>query len=307
MTHYIGQRLVASVPVLFGVSVIVFVIMRLLPGDPIVIMFGEQATTPEAIDQLRHQYGLDDPIYVQYARFLRDTLTGDLGRSIRTDTPVRDSIAEQFPRTLELTVAAMAVALILGVSAGLVAAVKQHGALDYLVMTLALVGVAVPSFWLGIVLTMIFAVHLHWLPTSGQGSIAHLVLPAITLGVGVAGLVARLAREVLRDVPARDYVRTAYAKGLASRSVVARHAMKNALIPVTTVIGLQFGNLLAGAVVIEAVFARQGIGFLLVNAMLKRDFPVAQGVILFSAAIYVVVNLGVDLIYAYLDPRIRLG
>jgi peptide/nickel transport system permease protein len=306
MTRYIGQRLVASVPVLLGVSVIVFAIMRLLPGDPIMIMFGEQATTPDAIDQLRKEYGLDDPIYVQYARFLRDAVTGDLGRSIRTNRPVLSSIVEQFPQTLELTAAAMAVALLLGVGTGVAAAVKRHGVVDYLVMASALVGVAVPPFWLGIVLTLVFAVRLGWLPTSGQGSLAQLVLPAVTLGFGVAGIVARMTRSCLLDVLSQDYVRTAYAKGLVARTVVARHALKNALIPVTTMVGLQFGNLLAGAVVIEMVFARQGIGFLLVNAMLRRDFPVAQGVILFSAVVYVLVNLAVDIVYVYLDPRIRL-
>jgi peptide/nickel transport system permease protein len=307
LTTYIGQRLLASIPVLIGVSLIVFAIMRLLPGDPIIIMFGEQGTSAEVIERLRAEYGLNDPIYIQYLRFLSDAVTGNLGRSIRTGAPVLASIVEQFPRTLELTVAGMAVALVIGVSSGIVAAIKRHTTVDYVVMAVALLGVATPSFWLGIMLILVVAVGLGWLPTSGQGSLTHLVLPAVTLGVGAAGLIARMTRSGLLDVLARDYIRTAYAKGLPARTVIMRHALRNALIPIVTVVGLQFGHLLAGAVVIEMVFARQGIGFLVVNAMLRRDYPVAQGVILFSAVIYVLVNLAVDVLYAYLDPRIRLG
>jgi ABC-type dipeptide/oligopeptide/nickel transport system permease component len=307
MTRYIGGRIAASIPVLVGVSIIVFAIMRLLPGDPIIIMFGEQPTSAEVIERLRAEYGLNDPIPVQYLRFLGDALTGDLGRSIRTGAPVLSSIVEQFPRTLELTAAAMLVALVVGLTAGVLAAVTRHGVLDYAIMTLALFGVATPSFWLGLMLVLVFAVNLRWLPTSGQGDLAHLILPALTLGAGGVGLIARMTRSALLDTLARDYVRTAHAKGLARPAVIVRHALKNALIPVITVVGLQFGQLLAGAVVIEIVFARQGIGFLVVNAMLKRDFPVAQGVILFSAVVYVFVNLAIDVLYAYVDPRIRLS
>jgi ABC-type dipeptide/oligopeptide/nickel transport system permease component len=307
MTRYIGGRIATSIPVLLGVSIIVFAIMRLLPGDPIIIMFGEQPTSAEVIERLRVEYGLNDPIPVQYLRFLGDALTGDLGRSIRTGAPVLSSIVEQFPRTLELTAAAMLVALVVGLTAGVLAAVTRHGVLDYAIMTLALFGVATPSFWLGLMLVLVFAVNLRWLPTSGQGDLAHLILPALTLGAGGVGLIARMTRSALLDTLARDYVRTAHAKGLARPAVIVRHALKNALIPVITVVGLQFGQLLAGAVVIEIVFARQGIGFLVVNAMLKRDFPVAQGVILFSAVVYVFVNLAIDVLYAYVDPRIRLS
>jgi ABC-type dipeptide/oligopeptide/nickel transport system permease component len=307
MTRYIGGRIATSLPVLLGVSIIVFAIMRLLPGDPIIIMFGEQPTSAEVIERLRAEYGLTDPIPVQYLRFLGDALTGDLGRSIRTGAPVLGSIVEQFPRTLELTAAAMIVALVFGLTAGVLAAVTRHGLLDYAIMTLALFGVATPSFWLGLMLVLVFAVNLRWLPTSGQGDLAHLILPALTLGAGGVGLIARMTRSALLDTLARDYVRTAHAKGLSRPAIVVRHALKNALIPVITVVGLQFGQLLAGAVVIEIVFARQGIGFLVVNAMLKRDFPVAQGVILFSAVVYVFVNLAIDVLYAYVDPRIRLS
>ena len=307
MTRYIGGRIAASVPVLLGVSIIVFVIMRLLPGDPIIIMFGEQATSAEVIERLRAEYGLNDPIPVQYIRFLGAALTGDFGRSIRTSAPVLSSIAEQFPRTLELTAAAMVVAMAIGLPAGVLAAITRHGPVDYTLMSMALFGVATPPFWLGLMLVLLFAVNLRWLPTSGQGDLAHLVLPALTLGAAAAGLIARITRSALLDILARDYVRTAYAKGLARPVVIVRHALKNALIPVITVVGLQFGQLLAGAVVVEIVFARQGIGFLVVNAMLKRDFPVAQGVILFSAVVYVFVNLAIDIIYAYADPRIRLS
>ena len=305
MLRYLLKRLLAAIPAIVGVSTVVFLSLRLMPGDPILIMFADVGASAETITRLREQYHLNDPLYIQYVRFMGDALQGDLGRSMQTNVAVATGIRQQLPSTIQLTLAGMSVALAIGLLAGTIAAARQHSALDYGTMAAALGGVSVPSFWLGLMLMLIFAVQLRWLPTSGQGTLRHLILPAITLGLGPGAVIARMVRSCLLEVLGADYIRTARAKGLAGRAVMVRHALRNALIPVVTVVGLQVGSLLSGAFVVETVFARQGLGFFTVNAILKRDYPVVQGMILFTSLIYVSANLIVDIICAFLDPRIR--
>ncbi len=254
---------------------------------------------------LREQYGLNDPIHVQYLRFVGRAIQGDLGRSLQFKRPVIDEIRTQLPATLQLTAAAMVVALTVGLGLGILAAIRPHSLLDAFTMSIAMAGVSFPSFWVGLMLLLIFSLALGWLPATGTEGIERLIMPAATLGFGAAAIIARLTRSSLLEVLQQQYIVTARAKGLSFVKVVFRHALRNALIPVVTIVGLQFGNLLAGAVVIETVFSRQGIGRLLVTAILGRDFPLVQGVILFVASVYVIVNLLVDLSYALIDPRIR--
>jgi len=249
--------------------------------------------------------GLDDPLHVQYLRFLRKALQGDLGRSLRTNRPVSEMLWEQLPATVELAVASMGLAVVLGGIFGLISALRQNSWIDSLSMALSLIGWSMPSFWLGLLLILIFALHLDWLPITGHGGLARLVLPALTLALGTSGLIARLVRSAVLEVLRMDYVTTARAKGLAERLVISRHVLKNALIPVVTMVGLQFGRLLSGTVIIETVFARQGIGRVTVDAILTRDMPLVQGAVLFFAVIYVLSNLAVDMSYAFIDPRIR--
>ena len=287
MSSYVRTRLTLAIPVLLGVSIAVFAMLRLLPGDPAQIMLAESGASAERVAALRQQLGLDDPLPVQYGRFLMGALRGDLGRSILSNRPVTQEIAGQLPSTIELTLAAMAVAIGIGVPLGLLAATHHNGPLDLGAMALALGGVSLPSFWLGVLLILLFSLRLGWLPATGQGGIERLILPAFTLGFGAAAIIARLVRSSVLEV--------------------LRHALKNALIPVVTIIGLQFGALLAGTVVIETVFSRPGVGRMVVNAILVKDFPVAQGAILIIATTYVLANLIVDLLYAWLDPRVRYG
>ena len=305
MSSYVRTRLTLAIPVLLGVSVAVFAMLRLLPGDPAQIMLAESGASAERVAALRQQLGLDDPLPVQYWRFLTGALRGDLGRSIQSNRPVAQEIAGQLPSTIELTLAAMAIAIGIGIPLGLLAATHHNGALDYGAMALALGGVSMPSFWLGVLLILFFSLRLGWLPATGQGGLERLVLPAFTLGFGAAAIIARLVRSSLLEVLRHEYVTTARAKGLGPRVVLLRHALKNALVPVVTIVGLQFGALLAGTVVIETVFSRPGIGRMVVNAILVKDFPVAQGAILIIATTYVLANLLVDLAYAWLDPRVH--
>jgi ABC-type dipeptide/oligopeptide/nickel transport system permease component len=248
---------------------------------------------------------LNDPIHAQYLRFVGRAIQGDLGRSLQFKRPVIDEIRTQLPATLQLTAAAMVVALTVGLGLGILAAIRPHSLLDAFTMSIAMAGVSFPSFWVGLMLLLIFSLALGWLPATGTEGIERLIMPAATLGFGAAAIIARLTRSSLLEVLQQQYIVTARAKGLSFVKVVFRHALRNALIPVVTIVGLQFGNLLAGAVVIETVFSRQGIGRLLVTAILGRDFPLVQGVILFVASVYVIVNLLVDLSYALIDPRIR--
>jgi len=307
VSSYVRTRLTLAIPVLLGVSIAVFAMLRLLPGDPAQIMLAESGASAERVAALRQQLGLDDPLPVQYGRFLMGALRGDLGRSILSNRPVTQEIAGQLPSTIELTLAAMAVAIGIGVPLGLLAATHHNGPLDLGAMALALGGVSMPSFWLGVLLILLFSLRLGWLPATGQGGIERLILPAFTLGFGAAAIIARLVRSSVLEVLRHEYITTARAKGLNPRVVLLRHALKNALIPVVTIVGLQFGALLAGTVVIETVFSRPGVGRMVVNAILVKDFPVAQGAILIIATTYVLANLIVDLLYAWLDPRVRYG
>lgn len=305
MLGYVRGRLIAAVPVVLGVSVAVFLMLHLVPGDPISVMFADSALPPEQIAMMRKQLGLDDPLPVQYARFVGRALQGDLGRSIRSNRPVLQEILNQLPSTIQLTIAAMGVAVLVGMTLGCLAALGRNTWLDLLSMAIALLGVSMPSFWLGLMLIFLFSVALGWLPATGEGGLERLIMPALALGMFAAAVIARLTRSSMLEVLGQEYVRTARAKGLRERVVVIRHALSNALIPVVTMVGLQAGILLSGAVVIETVFSRQGLGRLIVNGILAKDFPMVQGAVLFTALMYVLVNLLVDLAYAWIDPRIH--
>ncbi len=307
MLTYVGRRILAVVPVLFGVTLAVFSMLFLVPGDPVKIMLAEFVTTPDQIAQMRAQLHLDEPVLKQYGRFVGNALRGDLGVSIRSRRPVAAEITENIGSTGQLALASMLVAIGLGVPLGLVAALGRNSWLDVAAMVVALLGVAMPSFWLGFLLIFVFSLHLGWLPATGGGDLPHLVMPAVALGMIAAAIIARLTRSSMLEVLGQDYVRTARAKGLGSGSVIVRHALRNALIPVVTVFGLQFGNLLAGAVIVETVFSRPGLGRLIVGGILAKDFPLVQGTVLFVAAAYVLINVVVDVAYAYVDPRIRIG
>ena len=307
MLTYVGRRILAVIPVLFGVTLAVFSMLFLVPGDPVKIMLAEFVTTPDQIAQMRAQLHLDEPVLKQYARFVGSALRGDLGVSIRSRRPVTAEITENIGSTGQLALASMLVAIGLGVPLGLLAALGRNSWLDVAAMVVALLGVAMPSFWLGFLLIFVFSLHLGWLPATGGGDLLHLVMPAVALGMIAAAIIARLTRSSMLEVLGQDYVRTARAKGLGSGSVTVRHALRNALIPVVTVFGLQCGNLLAGAVIVETVFSRPGLGRLIVGGILAKDFPLVQGTVLFVAAAYVLINVMVDVAYAYVDPRIRIG
>jgi len=305
MLKYIVRRLMVSLVVLWGVSTLVFGMMHALPGDPVELMLSRSGGSAATIASIRQQLGLDLPLYVQYVRFLGNTLHGDLGRSISTGMKVTDMIASQFPATLELAGAGMLIALALGLTLGMIAALKHNSWVDNLCVVISVIGVSMPIFWLGLLLIQIFAAYLHWLPATGEGDLKHLLMPALVLGFSSAGSIARLLRATMLDVLGQDYMRTARAKGLSEKLVVLRHGARNALIPVVTMAGMQAGFLLGGTVVTETVFSRRGLGQLTINAILWKDFPVVQGAVLVIALVYVLVNLLVDLSYGLLDPRIR--
>ncbi len=308
MFRYLRARLLRAVPVLFGVSVLVFSMLHFLPGDPATLILGEStAASADAVDRLREQLGLNAPLYVQYWRFISRAVRGDFGTSVSTHQPVTQMILDVLPSTFQLTFAAMFTAIVLGLTLGSLAAVKQNTWVDSLSILLASLGVSMPIFWFGLILIYLFSIQLGWFPVTGQGGLNRLVLPSIALGAGATGIIARLVRSSLLEVLRQDYIQTARAKGLRDRTVVLRHGLRNALIPVVTIIGLQFGALLGGAVITETVFSRQGIGRLAVNAILRKDFPLVQGTVMLTAVTYVAVNLLVDLSYALLDPRIRYG
>jgi peptide/nickel transport system permease protein len=307
MLTWVLRRILAVVPVLFGVTLAVFSMLFLVPGDPVKMMLAEFVTTPDQIAQMRAQLHLDEPIPKQYGRFVANAVRGDLGTSIRSRRAVTTEIGENVGSTAQLALAAMLVAVGLGIPLGLIAALSRSSWLDVASMGAALLGVSMPSFWLGLLLIFVFSLHLAWFPATGGGDLHHLVLPAVTLGMIAAAIIARLTRSSMLEVLGQDYVRTARAKGLGGFAVVVRHALKNALIPIITIFGLQFGNLLAGAVIVETVFSRPGLGRLIVGGILNKDFPLVQGVVLFVATTYVLINLLVDVAYAYADPRIRFG
>jgi len=302
---YVRGRLLRAIPVILGVLTLVFMMVHLLPGDPAEAIASQSpGMTQQDVQRIRVQLGLDQPLYRQYLTFLSRLVHGDLGRSIFNGQPVRQMILTQFPSTLELTLAGMSFAIVFGVVLGIASAVRHNSWLDSISMAGALLGVSIPSFWLGLMLIFVFAVRLRWVPVVGGSGISGLILPALTLGFSAAAIIARLVRSSMLEVLGQEYVQTARAKGLAGRTIIVRHALRNALIPVVTIVGLQFGALLGGAVVVEIVFARQGIGRMAVDAILQKDFPVVQGVVLLAALVYVVVNLLVDLLYSLLDPRI---
>jgi peptide/nickel transport system permease protein len=307
MTRYISGRLLATIPVVFGVTLAVFSMLFLIPGDPVKMMLSEFETSPQQIARMRAQLHLNEPFAEQYGRFVWNALHGNLGTSIRDHRPVTQEILEVLPDTVELAVAALAVAAALGIGLGVIASLRQNSWLDVGSMMVALLGVSMPSFWLGLILIFVFSLRLGLFPAAGGGGLSHLVLPAFALGLGAAAIIARLTRSSMLDVLRMDYMNAARAKGLHGRTVVLRHGLQNALIPIITVFGLQFGSLLAGTVIIETVFGRPGIGQLVVNAILNKDFPLVQGVVLFIAVGYVFVNLLVDVVYAIVDPRIHYG
>ncbi len=313
MTRYIAQRVLSLFPVLLGVTLLVFLVMQLAPGDPAQIILGPKATET-SLAQLRHELGLDQPIHVQYARWLTRVLQGDWGRSIQLKREVLPFILDRFRNSAYLMMVAVLLACSVGIPAGIVSAIRQYSWGDRLAMVLVLIGFSTPIFWLGIILQIVFGLKLGLLPVSGLQSpgqtgladlIMHLILPAVALATGATAIIARMTRSSMLEVIRQDYVRTAWAKGLDERLVINRHALKNALIPVVTIVGLQVGYLLGGDILVEIVFSYPGIGLAMVTGILARDFPLVQGAILLVASSYVLVNLVVDIAYAYLDPRIH--
>ena len=304
MARYLLRRLVLTVPVLLGVATLVFALIHLVPGDPAQSMLGESAS-PKEIETLRKSLGLDRPLVTQYRAFLAGVARGNLGTSFRFGTPVTEEIRKRLPDTALLAVAAMAVAIVVAIPLGIVAAVFRGRFLDHAAMTLALAGISMPSFWLGPLLAILFAVRLGWLPVSGSGSVQHLVLPAVTLGTALAAILARLTRSSVIEELRELYVMAARARGLSQARAVLRHAFRNSLIPVVTIIGLQFGAVLTGTIITETIFGWPGVGRLLIQAINTRDYPLVQGCILFISVTYVAMNLITDLTYGFLDPRIR--
>ncbi|RNB84082.1 ABC transporter permease [Brevibacillus nitrificans] len=306
MFVYLIRRLLQMIPVLLGVILVVFLIMQMVPGDPAVLLAGEGASA-ETIANIRTQLGLDQPVMVQYFHYVTDVFAGDLGTSLRSNLPVFDEIMARLPATIELAIASIFVTIVLGMIAGIISATKQYSAADITIMIVALLGVSLPSFWLGLSLIYYFSVKLHLLPVAGWGTWKHVILPAITLGAGGAAIVARMTRSSMLDVVRQDYIRTAKAKGLRETVIVYKHALKNALIPIITVVGLQFGYLLGGTVLVESVFAINGLGRLIVDAIRMRDLPVVQGGVLIASIIFVFVNLLVDVLYRHFNKRIDLN
>jgi peptide/nickel transport system permease protein len=306
MGTYLVRRLLLTIPVLLGVSVATFGMMHLIPGDPALAMLRGQPQVTEAdVLRVREQLGLNDPPVIQYAKYISRVLQGDFGRSLQTKRPVLYDIGLQAPHTIQLALASMILAVILGTVLGIVSALRRNTWLDTTSMLIALFGVSMPSFWFGLILIYVFALKLAWLPALGSTGPQGLILPAVALGLDFSAVTARMVRSNLIEVFVADYIRTAHAKGLGQQMIVVRHALKNAMIPVITIVGLQLGTLLGGAVVVETVFARQGIGRLLVTAIISKDFPMVQGIVLLSASVYLLINLLVDLSYVVIDPRIR--
>ncbi|CAH0283847.1 Glutathione transport system permease protein GsiC [Peribacillus sp. Bi96] len=306
MFVFIVRRILQTIPVLLGVSLVVFLIMQMVPGDPATLLAGEGATK-ETIEMIRHQLGLDRPILYQYFDYVIHAVQGDFGESLRSSRPVLDEILVRLPITLELALASIFITVVLGMVAGIISATKQYSASDISIMIVALLGISLPSFWLGLMLIYFFSVNLQWFPVSGWGTFKHMILPAITLGAGGAAIVARMTRSSMLEVVRQDYIRTAKAKGLKEHVIIYKHGLKNALIPVITVVGLQFGALLGGTVLTESVFAINGLGRLIVDAIRTRDLPMVQGGVLIASVIFVFMNLAVDVLYRYFNKRIDLN
>lgn len=303
MGEFALRRLLLSVTALFGVVSIVFLLLH-VSGDPVTLLVSQDATR-EDMERIRRAYGLDQPLGVQYVRYLSRVARGDLGYSFRQGLPVLELIVERLRATFALALAGLVVAVGTGVTLGLVAAARPGSLWDTAAMTAALVGTSVPSFWLGLLLIILFGVQLGWLPISGYGGLAHLVMPAVVLGGFYGAQISRLTRASLLEILAQDYIRTARAKGLSARTVLLRHGLRNALLPILTVLGLDFGRMLGGAVIVESIFAWPGMGRLAVQAVLARDFPVVQGVTIVGAAVFLIVNFVIDLLYGWVDPRLR--
>ncbi|MCI2425393.1 ABC transporter permease [Candidatus Acetothermia bacterium] len=300
----IAKRLIYIIPIVLGVTIVVFSILHLTPGCPTTIILGDHAT-PTAIAELRDRLGLDDPIYIQYFRWLSRIIRGDFGRSIHTRQRVVEMVLQRAPATVELTLTGMIISLLIGIPIGIISATKQYSIIDHSGMVGALFGVSMPVFWQGLMMILIFSFILGWTPISGRGTISHLILPAITLGTSQAALIARLTRSSMLEVIRQDYVRTARAKGLMEKIVIIKHALKNALMPVVTIVALQLPVLFGGAVITETVFAWPGMGRLIVTSIFVRDFPVVQAAVLIIAILVVLCNLLADILYIFLDPRIR--
>ncbi len=306
MLHFFLSRIFSALVVLAGVSCVVFFLIHLIPGDPVEVMLGETAR-PADREALRHAMGLDQPLHRQFLDFFGGLAQLDLGQSLHSRRPVSELLLERIPATVELAVVALAVAVALAFPLGTLAAVRKNSAWDYSAMSVSLVGVSIPNFVMGPVLILVFAVGLKWLPVSGREGPLSIVLPAATLGTALAAVLSRMVRSTVLEVLNEDYIRTAYAKGLAPRRVIWRHALRNALLPVITLLGLQLGVLLGGAVITEIIFSWPGIGQLTVESIRSRDYPVVQGCVLVISAAYVLVNTFTDFVYGWIDPRIRLG
>jgi peptide/nickel transport system permease protein/oligopeptide transport system permease protein len=304
MLSFIARRLLLAIPTLFGVLVVVFLLLYIAPGDPVMEMVGERADA-ETIARLRAELRLDDPVPVQFAHYAGGVLTGDLGTSYITGRPITRDILERFPKTLQLATAAMLLAASLGITIGVLSARRPGSAFDRLAMAGAYLGISFPVYWVGLILILVFAVTLRWLPPSGFGRVEYLILPALALGTRSIAFLARMTRSAMLEVLGSDFVRTARAKGLRERVVLARHALRNALIPIITVLGLDFGYYLTGSILTETIFSWPGIGRYVVNAIARRDLPAIQGSVLFLSVVFVLVNLATDLLYAKADPRVR--
>ncbi|WP_067583844.1 nickel ABC transporter permease [Endozoicomonas ascidiicola] len=304
MYRFILKRLLLLIPVLLGVSLLVFAIMSFTPGDPAQLILGENAPA-EAVAELREEMGLNDPFVLRYARFVGNAVTGDLGQSYTSGRDVFDENFSRFPNTLILAALGVLIAVVIGIPIGIISATRQYSMIDSGSMIFALLGVSMPNFWLGLMMILLFAVNLGWVPSGGYSSWSSLIMPAITLGTGSAAIITRMTRSSMLEVIRQDYIRTARAKGVAENVVINRHALKNALIPVITVIGLQFGMLLGGAVLTETVFSWPGVGRMMVDAIRQKDTPTVLGAVVFLATTFSLVNLFVDLLYGFVDPRIK--
>jgi peptide/nickel transport system permease protein len=307
LLQFVGKRILASIPVLVGVTILLFLVLHLIPGDPAQILLFGSHPSAEQLQQLRERLGLNQPLPEQYVHYLGQLLHGNLGRSFQSNSTISSEIAARFPATLRLTLAGMAVAIIVGLPLGILAGSRPGTLLDRAGTGIAVLGIAVPYFWLALILVLVFAVHLNWLPALGVGSPKAIILPAVSLGIAFAAAIARVIRSSLIEALQQPYILVARAKGLSERAIVFRHALKNAFISVVTILGLQFGAMISGAAVIEVIYARPGLGSYLVSAIQAKDIPAVQGTVLFIAVVYLVINICVDITYGVLDPRIREG
>ena len=306
MTLFILKRLAQIIPVTLGVTLVVFLIMQMIPGDPAIILAGEGASQ-ETVNELRENLGLNKPLAIQYTDYIKNLLQGDMGHSLKNNQPVFEEITARLPITIELAFYSILITIVLGLIAGIISAIRPYSFMDVGLMIVALLGISLPSFWLGILLMYVFSVQLHWLPVAGWDSAKHIILPAVTLGAGGAAIVARMTRSSMLEVVNQDYIRTAKAKGLKGYIIILKHALRNALIPVITVVGLQFGSLLGGTVLGESVFAVNGLGRMIVDAIRTRDIPIVQGGVLVASLIFVFINLFVDILYRIFNKRMDLN